>query len=187
MGGQGGWRACDLAREAAREAFEASSGAAAGETGAPSPIAEAEPAAAADAAEAEDDDALTAPLLCAEAAHCTRAAMTLSRAGRIKEAEGALKLAERYRDLALSVPALAAAESGGSGAPRDTARSEALWKTIHGWVRSALNGRIERLPLWARTKAFLADTPYADQYLREPDAAQEEPEAEAERRARGAD
>jgi len=85
---RGGWRACDLAEAAVREVM----GRAPAESGA-------EDGGAEDGG-AKTGEPLTPDQLRAEAEACARAAMALSRHGRMKEAEAALKLAERYRALA---------------------------------------------------------------------------------------
>ncbi|MEQ8406343.1 MAG: hypothetical protein RKE49_14700 [Oceanicaulis sp.] len=87
---RGGWRACDLAQEAVRAAMEDQHPA----QDAPDPNPDSREG------RADGADSLTPAALSAEADRCAGAAMVLSRQGRMKAAEAALKLAERYRALA---------------------------------------------------------------------------------------
>ncbi len=119
---------------------------------------------------------LTAEQLRAEADRCARAAMALSRGGRLKEAEAALKLAERYREAADTGSCAGGGDGSGDGLwearvsleleARLLAERDGLFERCQSWVRLALEGKITALPGWATTKAFLQGTPYADQYYR---------------------
>lgn len=129
-------------------------------------------------ADASSDAAgpLTAGQLTAEADRCARAAMVLSRGGRLKEAEAALKLAERYREAANTGSCAGGGDGSGDGLwearvsleleARILAERDGLFERCQSWVRLALEGKITALPGWATTKAFLQGTPYADQYYR---------------------
>ncbi|MGX6648424.1 hypothetical protein ACWCOP_10850 [Maricaulaceae bacterium MS644] len=193
----GRWRACDLAEQAAQAAMaEAEAGGDAGRDAgghaAGDPDARAEGAAGgapaaplpgeapSDASSPVEAGPLTAEQLRAEADRCARAAMALSRGGRLKEAEAALKLAERYRETANAGTCAGggAGSSDGSGdglwearvslelEARILAERDGLFERCQSWVRLALEGKITALPGWATTRAFLQGTPYADQYYR---------------------
>jgi hypothetical protein len=170
----GRWRGCDLAEAAARAAMDAATQA--GRPGAQEGSRDEDRDEDRDEGEREDAAEAPAPLttdqLSAEAVRCARAAMALSRSGRMKDAEAALKLAERYRELAI----LAADPAGEDEAAREAhqeevARQEAAhaqaMERVKRWVRLALQGKIQQMPGWAVTKAFLADTPYAHMYYRQ--------------------
>ena len=178
---RGGWRRCDLERERVEAAMKAE--AEAEEAGGAAPPRSADGSDGEDGGDLagvdrggvargggdrEGDASLSGAALRAEADRCARAAIALSRGGRLKEAESALKLAERYRDSA-------GAGSGEGGweervslelEARILAERDGLRESCRSWVRLALEGRIASLPHWATTKAFLAGTPYADQYYR---------------------
>lgn len=127
-------------------------------------------------ASSDETGPLTADQLRAEADRCARAAMALSRGGRLKEAEAALKLAERYREAANTGTCAGGGDGSGDGLwearvgleleARLLAERDGLFERCQSWVRLALQGKITALPGWATTKAFLQGTPYADQYYR---------------------
>lgn len=99
--------------------------------------------------------------------------MALSRAGRIREAEGTLKLAGHYRALA---DAVGVDEEEADACSEEeierrvfvavVARGAEDFERAKGWVHSALCGEVSQLPGWATDKDFLADTLYPDMWYR---------------------
>jgi hypothetical protein len=167
----GGWRGCDLAEAAARAAMDAA--AQAGRPGAQEGSRDEGRDEGRDDSGPEDAAEAPAPLtseqLSAEAERCARAAMALSRGGRMKDADAALKLAERYRELApLAASARREDEDGSEERAKVNALRAQAMVIVKRWVRMALQGKIQQMPAWASTKAFLADTPYAHMYYRPP-------------------
>ena len=100
--------------------------------------------------------------------------MALSRAGRIREAEGTLKLAGHYRALAEAVGVDEEAADACSEEEIErrvfvavVERRAQVLEQAKRWVHSALCGEVSQLPGWATDKDFLADTLYPDMWYRQ--------------------
>jgi hypothetical protein len=183
---RGRWRASDLAEAALREAEEdreachgpvypGCAGRSGGEALQPHGM-DPPDTPGDDRGEGMSADPTTPDALRAEAERCFQAAMALSRRGRMKDADAALKLAERYRALAAAAEGEAGGPGAAAGAAPDPAKVDAagsaavheIWPRIMGLVKLALKGKVDCLPHWATTKEFLADTLYPDMYYRHP-------------------
>ncbi|MCH8491363.1 MAG: hypothetical protein LAT81_15750, partial [Oceanicaulis sp.] len=94
-------------------------------------------------------------------------AVELMLAGQLKQANEAMRLAERVLNSARLLDALPLPPEHDEAARRQREEdSEELSRLIRNLVKAALRGEVGCLPHWATTKEFLADTLYPDQYYR---------------------
>lgn len=182
---EGRWRAVDIAQArlrageaAAAEAAKARAAAAPASPGPPPAGADAGPGGGPDAAGTEAAEAGAgseasewAPVRPLDVRLAGERAMTLAvelmLAGQLKQANEAMRLAERVLNSARLLDALPLPPEHDEAARRQReADSEELSRRIRNLVKAALRGEVGCLPHWATTKEFLADTLYPDQYYR---------------------
>jgi len=182
---EGRWRAVDIAQArlraedaSAAEAAQARAAAAPASPGPPPAGADAGPDAGPDAAgtetaqaEAGSEASEWAPVRPLDVRLAGERAMTLAvelmLAGQLKQANEAMRLAERVLNSARLLDALPLPPEHDEAAQRQREEdSEELSRLIRNLVKAALRGEVGCLPHWATTKEFLADTLYPDQYYR---------------------